>query len=155
MPALASCSTSRVRPDAGGRVFAVVTHVVDGDTIEIRLAGRTEKARLLGVDTPETVHPDKPVGCFGPQASEHTKHLLTPGTRVRIERDMEARDRYGRLLLYVHRADDDLFVNLELVAGGWAVPYPFEPNTTHRQVFADAATSAQRERLGLWGACRG
>ena len=126
---------------------------VDGDTVELRLVGRTERVRLIGVNTPETVHPTKPVECFGPEASAHTKSLLPPGTDVWIERDQEARDRYGRLLAYVWRGADGLFVNLDLVAGGWAVPYPFPPNTAHEQDFATAANSAAQQRMGLWGKC--
>ena len=155
VPAATSCASTRIHPDAGGRVFATVVHAVDGDTVTVRLGGRSETVRLLGVNTPESVHPTKPVECFGPEASAHTKQLLPPGTRVWLERDEEARDRYGRLLAYVHRAVDDVFVNLELVSDGWAVPYPFEPNTTYRQVFADAATAAQQAGLGLWSGCRG
>ena len=155
VPVAASCASTRIHTDAGGRVFATVVHAVDGDTVTVRLGDRTETVRLLGVDTPESVHPRKPVGCFGPEASAHTKQLLPPGTRVWLERDQEGRDRYGRLLAYVHRASDATFVNLELVSDGWAVPYPFEPNITYRSLFADAATAAQRAGLGLWGRCRG
>ena len=129
-------------------------HAVDGDTVVVRLGGRTETVRLLGINTPESVHPRKPVECLGPESSAHTKQLLPPGTRVWLERDEEGRDRYGRLLAYVHR-DDGLFLNLELVADGWAVPYPFEPNTTFSGVFADAADAARRAGLGLWSRCRG
>lgn len=126
---------------------------IDGDTLEIRLGRRTERVRLIGVNTPETVHPTKPVECFGPEASAHTKSLVPPGTDVWLERDTEARDRYGRLLAYVWRSADGLFVNLELVAGGWGVPYPFPPNTTHESDFARAASGAARQDMGLWGKC--
>ena len=78
--------------------------------------GRDERVRLIGIDTPETVDPRKPVQCFGKEASDHTKALLPAGTAVRLERDAEARDRYDRLLAYVYRASDGLFVNLELGA---------------------------------------
>ena len=134
-------------------MHARVTGVVDGDTLRVRLGRHTETVRLIGVDTPETVHPDRPVGCFGPEASAHTKALLPPGTDIRLERDVEARDRYGRLLAYVWRTADGLFVNLELVAGGWAVPYPFPPNTVHERSLAEAAAGASRESMGLWGKC--
>ena len=101
---------------------ATVKKVVDGDTITVRLSGRTETVRLIGVDTPETVHPTKPVECFGPEASAFTKSLLAPGTEVSVVRDAEARDRYGRLLAYVTRLDDGLFVNRAILENGMAVP---------------------------------
>lgn len=126
---------------------------MDGDTVAIRLGSRTEKVRLIGVNTPETVHPTKPIECFGPEASAHTKTLLPPGTDVWLERDVEARDKYGRLLAYVWRATDGLFVNLDLVSGGWAVPYPFPPNTAHESDFAAAANGAAQQDMGLWGKC--
>ena len=130
-----------------------VSRVIDGDTVVVRIAGRSETIRLIGVNTPETHHPTKPVECFGPEASAHTALLLPEGTEVWVERDVESRDRYGRLLGYVHRSADDLFVNLDLVAGGWAVPYPFPPNTTFESRFAEAATAARASSLGLWGRC--
>ena len=136
-------------------MHATVKNVVDGDTIDVRLGSRTETIRLLGIDTPETKHPTKPVECWGPEASAHTAELLPPGSDVWIERDAEARDRYGRLLAYVHRGDDDLFVNMELVAGGWAVPLSIEPNVAHQSSFAEAAMSAESADLGLWGRCHG
>jgi len=105
------------------------------------------------VDTPETVDPDEPVQCFGPEASDHTKTLLPPGTAVHLTRDQEARDRYDRLLAYVYRTEDGLFVNLDLVAGGWGEPYPFAPNLTYQRDFAVAASQARSSGLGLWGAC--
>lgn len=117
------------------------------------MSRRTETIRLIGVNTPETHHPTKPVECFGPEASAHTAALLPSGTDVWVERDTESRDRYGRLLAYVHRSSDSLFVNLDLVAGGWAVPYPFPPNTTYESEFASAANDARASSLGLWGKC--
>ena len=132
---------------------ATVVSVVDGDTLTVRIAGRTETVRLIGIDTPETVHPTKPVECFGPEASARTSALLPKGTRITVVRDVEARDRYGRLLLYVTRASDGLFVNLEMIEGGFALPLSIEPNTAHERDFADAAHRASTARLGLWGAC--
>lgn len=148
-----ACAPLRVSPDHTGRVRGRVSRVIDGDTVVVRIAGRNETIRLIGVNTPETHHPTKPVECFGPEASAHTAALLPSGTDVWVERDVESRDRYGRLLGYVHRSADDLFVNLDLVAGGWAVPYPFPPNTTFESRFAEAATAARASSLGLWGRC--
>jgi micrococcal nuclease len=149
---LAGCSRPAAAGDGG---LATVDHVVDGDTVVVQLNGREETLRLIGVDTPETVDPDTPPECFGPDASDHTKSLLPPGTEVRLTRDVEARDRYDRLLVYLERAGDDLFVNLDLVAGGWADDYPFPPNVAHERDFALAASDARANGLGLWGACGG
>lgn len=121
--------------------------------MKVRIDGEQETVRLIGVDTPETVHPTKGVQCFGPEASDFTKHALAPGTRVRLVRDVEARDRYGRLLAYVYVVDTNAFFNLELVRLGYARPYPFPPNTTHEAEFADAAWEAQRGARGLWRSC--
>lgn len=129
--------------------------MVDGDTIVARIGGHGEEVRLIGIDTPETVHPDRPVECFGPEASEHTKALLPEGTAVTVRRDVEARDVYGRLLLYVWRESDGTFVNLELVANGFARPLSIEPNTAHAGDFVAAARAAERGRLGLWRSCGG
>ncbi|MBM3730286.1 MAG: thermonuclease family protein [Actinobacteria bacterium] len=131
----------------------VVVSVADGDTFDLEMAGERETVRLIGLDTPETKHPTKGVECWGPEASDFTKSLLVPGTRVRLVRDAEARDRYGRLLAYVYLADTNVFVNRELIRLGFARPYPFEPNTIHKATFADAAWEAQGARRGLWSAC--
>lgn len=134
---------------------AVVQRVVDGDTIVVRLGRTRETVRLIGIDTPETVDERKPVQCYGPEASARTKALLPAGTWVALERDTEARDRYGRLLAYVRRAADGLFVNLDLIQGGHAAPMRIEPNTTHAGEFAAAAAAARAAGAGLWGACGG
>ena len=134
---------------------ATVVRVVDGDTIDLRFGGTTERVRLIGIDTPETVKPNTPVQCYGPEASAHTKALLPKGTAVTVERDLEPRDTYGRLLLYVHRASDHLFVNLDLAQGGFARPLTIAPNTAHEADFAAAVAAAQAGKVGLWGACGG
>ena len=86
--------------------------------------------RLIGIDTPETKDPDEPVQCFGPAATEATEALLPRGTPVRLERDAEPRDQYGRLLAYVYRTDG-MFVNLELAEQGLADVLSIAPNTAH------------------------
>jgi micrococcal nuclease len=131
---------------------AVIGHVVDGDTVDVRIRGRTERVRLIGINTPETKDPRRPVECYGPEASALTTLLLPPDTAVRLERDAEARDDYGRLLAYVRRSDG-LFVNLELARQGAAVVLSIRPNTAYAAVIAAAADEARRARRGLWGAC--
>jgi micrococcal nuclease len=134
---------------------AMVVRVVDGDTVVLRFGGRDESVRLLGVDTPETKDPRRPIQCFGKEASPHTTHLLPPGTRVEVARDVEPRDRYGRLLLSVWRARDHLFVNLELAADGYADTLTYPPNLAHTAELTEAVARARQTGRGLWGACDG
>ena len=148
---LAGCT----RPAAATDGIATVTHVVDGDTIDVRIVGRTERVRLIGIDTPETKKPNTPIECYGPEASAYTTTLLPVGTSVRIERDVVGRDDYGRLLGYVHRLDDGLFVNLDIIEHGYAQPLSIPPNTAFAPAFAAAAGAAERNDLGLWAACAG
>lgn len=132
---------------------ATIVRVVDGDTVVVELAGTEEHVRLLGIDTPESVDPRSPVECFGKEAAAHTASLVPPGTKVRLVRDVEARDRYARLLAYVYRADDALFVNLALVAEGFAAPLAYPPNVAHAEELSAAAARARADRRGLWSAC--
>ena len=113
-----SCATRTVRETD----IAIVKRVVDGDTVVLSFSGDDDTVRLIGIDTPETVKPNSPVECFGPEAAERTKFLLPPETKVRVERDIEARDRYGRLLAYLRRVDDGLFINESLITEGFATP---------------------------------
>lgn len=131
---------------------AVVDHVVDGDTVDVRIGGRTERVRLIGINTPETKDPRRPVECYGPEASALTALLLPVGTAVRLERDAEPRDDYGRLLAYVRRSDG-LFINLELARQGAAAVLSIRPNTAYAAVIASATDEARRARRGLWAAC--
>jgi micrococcal nuclease len=133
---------------------ATVVEVVDGDTLVVRIAGQRETARLIGIDTPETKHPTKPVGCYGPEAAAQLAALTPPETRLVLHRDAEARDAYGRLLVYVFRASDGLFVNDSLVADGFADARSIEPNTTHDASLAATESRARAARAGMWGACR-
>ena len=132
----------------------MVVRVVDGDTIDVRVGGTEERVRLIGIDTPETKRPDTPVECFGPEATEFTSSLLPEGTAVDLTRDVVPRDDYGRLLAYVHRVRDGLFVNEALVRDGYAQPYTYPPNVAHADRFVDAARDAEAAGAGLWSACR-
>jgi micrococcal nuclease len=134
---------------------ATVTRVVDGDTVVITIGATTESVRLIGVDTPETVDERKPVQCYGPEASARTAALLPPGTPVRLERDAEARDQYGRLLAYVVRASDGLFINVALVRDGYGTVLVIEPNDAYVAQLRDAEATARAAGAGLWGACGG
>lgn len=141
-------------PGGGTALPATIAGAVDGDTVDLRFAdGHRDRARLLGIDTPETVKPDHPVDCFGPEASDRTKALLPEGTPVLVQRDEEARDRYGRLLVYVWRRADGVFVNRSLVADGYATTLSIAPNTAHQADLSAAAAAARAEGRGLWGRC--
>jgi micrococcal nuclease len=148
---LVSCSSGATTEN---EVLITVLKVVDGDTVDIDIKGNTERVRLIGVNTPETKHLTKPIECFGPEASAYLTQLLPKGTHVRIERDIEARDRYGRMLLYLYRESDNLFINLDLVSHGYGTPMSIEPNTFHRNDFVHAAALAETTNEGLWKACR-
>ena len=130
-----------------------MVEVVDGDTVVVQIADRTERVRLIGIDTPEATGGFLPVECFGDEASAFTRSLLPAGTEVRLTRDVEARDRYDRLLAYVYRAVDGLFVNLEIAANGYAEALVIEPNAIHADAFYGAAARARDQGLGLWDAC--
>jgi micrococcal nuclease len=136
--------------DGGGTGLAKVTRVVDGDTLEVRLDGRSEKVRLIGVDTPESVRPGTPVECYAKAASAETRRLVG-GRRVTLRFDVERRDRYGRLLAYVYR--DGLFVNAALVQRGYARTLTIPPNVEHAGELARLARTARHEGRGLWHAC--
>lgn len=142
-------------PTLDGSYNATIEEVVDGDTIVVNSMGDREHVRMIGIDTPETVHPTKPVGCFGPEASHRTTQLLPVGEQVLLVRDEEIRDRYGRLLAYVYRSSDGLFVNLELVRSGYATAYRFPPNDTLAAQFSRAESQARRAGLGMWSRCKG
>lgn len=136
-----------------GDAAVPVVRVVDGDTIVVRLSGRNERVRLIGIDTPESVKPNTPVQCFALEASARTKALLPAGAPVKLVRDVELRDRYGRLLAYVYRATDNLFVNLSLATEGYAVAYTYPPNVAHADEFVAAAAEARDAGRGLWSRC--
>lgn len=148
-----SADSATTDSDAALEANAVVEHVVDGDTIDVLIDGREERVRLIGIDTPETKKPNSPVECYGPEASAFTETMLPPGTEVYIERDTVGRDDYGRLLGYVYRAVDAMFVNAEIVRQGFAQPLSIAPNTVHASQFVDAARSAESDDLGLWAVC--
>ncbi len=132
------------------RVQAVVTRVVDGDTVEVEIDGREEDVRYIGVDTPETVKEDEAVQCFGPKASDFN-HRFVEGRRVTLVFDAERRDQYGRLLAYVYVGGK--MVNEELLRRGLARTLEIAPNDTHAERFAELEDEAGRLGRGLWKAC--
>jgi micrococcal nuclease len=147
-----------VRPVGGGdgeeapAGDGMVTRVVDGDTVHVRVAGEDETVRYIGVDTPESVKPGTPVECFAKAASAANERLVG-GQRVRMSYDAERRDRYGRLLAYVYRTRDGAFVNAELVRQGYARTLTIPPNVRFAERFSALARDAREARRGLWRAC--
>jgi micrococcal nuclease len=136
------------RGESSQSVFVV--KAVDGDTIDVRIGDRTDTVRLLGVDTPETHHPTKPVQCFGPEAAAFTKRRLE-GRTVELEDDVEPRDVYDRRLAYVH-VDGHRF-NDELLQKGYARLLVIPPNGSHARSMLGEELQAKRDGVGLWGEC--
>jgi len=126
-----------------------VTRVVDGDTIEIEGG---IKVRYIGIDTPETVHPDKGVQCFGSQASNKNRELVE-GKNIRLEEDISQTDKYGRLLRYVYIGE--IFVNDYLVRNGFAYTSSYPPDVKYQAQFGQAQQEARENNRGLWSACAG
>jgi micrococcal nuclease len=135
-----------------GERTAKVLRVVDGDTIIVRvLGGRVERVRYIGVDTPESVKPDAPVECFGPEAKSFNRKLVD-GEKVRLVPDREAEDRFGRTLAFVYVGG--LLVNAELLREGYARTIEIPPNTSRAAEFDRLQSVAMRTSKGLWKACR-
>lgn len=132
-----------------------IIKVVDGDTLTIDLNGKSETIRLIGMNTPETVDPRKPVECFGIQASNMAKELLT-GKRVYIEMDptQGERDKYGRLLAYAYR-EDGFFFNKSMILSGYAYEYTYDIPYKYQNEFKLAQKDAETNQRGLWapGVC--
>ena len=134
---------------------ATMISVVDGDTIDVNIGGHRERVRLIGIDTPETKKPDTPVQCYGPEATRFTKSLLPADEALHLERDVVARDDFGRLLAYVYLAGDGKFLNLTIIRNGYARPLTIPPNIAHADEFVAASRAAQGDNIGLWAGCTG
>ncbi len=146
----AEIKNDEIQPTKEEKLLAslfLVTRVIDGDTIEIEGG---QKVRYIGIDTPETVDPRKPVQCFGVEASNRNKQLVD-GKRVRLEKDISETDKYGRLLRYVYI--DNIFVNLALVQGGFAYSSTYPPDVKYQNQFLEAERLAREQKIGLWSAC--
>jgi endonuclease YncB( thermonuclease family) len=159
---LASCSyasltdtVSRVSeltaPSNPAYETAIVTRVVDGDTIVANINGTEYKVRYIGMDTPETVDPRKPVQFMGKEASAKNKELVD-GRTVKLEKDVSNTDRYGRLLRYVYVEQNGqwIMVNAELVKLGFAQVATYPPDVKYQSMFLDLQRQAKEQNLGLW-----
>jgi micrococcal nuclease len=124
--------------------------VVDGDTIDVELAGTTVRVRYIGVDTAETVDPRRPVGCFGQEASDFNKALVDD-RQVELEKDISETDSFGRLLRYVNVGGE--MVNEVLVREGYAQVATYPPDVKYVDRFLAAQREAREADRGLWGAC--
>jgi micrococcal nuclease len=126
---------------------ATVARVIDGDTVEL---GNGERVRYIGIDTPETVHPEKPVECYGPEATERNRELVE-GKSVELLGDGPDRDGFGRLLRFVFV--DGTFVNAELVWEGFAHASSYGDETRFDQTLVQLERSARESNRGLWATC--
>lgn len=139
---------------------AMVTRTVDGDTLHAKLDGETDEVtvRLLGINTPESVDPRRPVECFGKEASHHAQELLQ-GKRIRLEADPEAdeRDKYGRILRKVVMEDGVVF-NTLMVEQGYAYAYTsFPMDAAYKRELKNLEEEARLAKRGLWAdnTCKG
>lgn len=143
-----SDNTSSDNSNISSELYKVV-RVVDGDTLIIDYNGTEERVRLIGVDTPESVHPDKEKNTeFGTTASNFSKDLLTD-KYVKIELDVQERDQYGRLLAYIYL--DDVMVNKLLLQEGYAKVATYPPNVKYVDDFTAIQEEARNNKKGLWG----
>ncbi len=126
-----------------------IASVVDGDTIKLT-DGRT--LRYIGIDTPETVDPRRPVQCFGKEASDYNKILVT-GKTVYLEKDVSDTDRYGRLLRYVYLQSGEM-VNEMLVREGYAHSSAYPPDIKYQDQLDTLEQQAREKNIGLWGSCQ-
>ena len=146
--------------EAGNQDFvpAVIVRAVDGDTAVVKVDGQEKRVRFLGVDTPETVHPNKPVQFYGKEASNFTKESLN-GRRVWLEYDSNPQDRYGRHLAYIWLKNPatvnestmrESMFNAKLLLGGYAKVMIIKPNKRYEAEFKKFQEEAKRARLGVW-----
>ncbi len=144
-----SATTSPIKLDRQNIVK--VTRVIDGDTIVVE---GSIKVRYIGVDTPETVDPRRPVGCFGKEASNFNKQLVE-GKMVRLEKDVSETDKFGRLLRYVYLQTDngEIFVNDTLARQGYAMVKTYPPDVKYQDQFLQAQQEARQNNRGLWSKC--
>ena len=139
------------------QLYGRVTKVTDGDTITVEIGGRSTPVRLIGVDTPETVAPDQPIGCYGLRASEYAKQILTKRiVRRDIPRICDSEDAYGRTLAYVYLdtngdGEYEHLYNEDLIELGLARTTTF--SHAHRREFERLREAAEERGAGLWAVC--
>lgn len=151
----------KVAPNQGNSTFteAIVTRVIDGDTLHVTVNKKKYKLRMVGVDTPETVHPKKPVEFYGKEASNYTKAQLT-NKKVYLQKDVTDTDKYGRLLRYVWLSKPSnnptkqevmtKMFNAQLVKNGYANVYTYPPDVKYIPIFRELEQQARKNNVGLW-----
>lgn len=158
LPAAKSSTQTGAPAMPSDLTFAVVLQTIDGDTVDVSFNGAKERIRLIGIDTPETKHPSKPVECFGREASARASELMPIGQDVLLEFDptQGESDQYDRLLAFVWLPDGRM-INYELVAGGYAFEYTYNIPYKYQTQFQEAEQSARTQQRGLWAptACNG
>lgn len=151
-------NTSAEKTNKSNLISAKIISIIDGDTIEVDLNGKSEKVRFIGVDTPETKHPNKPIQPYGKEASDFTTQELT-GKTVYLEMDTTQRDNYGRLLAYIWleqpMSNDDKEIrnkmfNAKLLLNGYAQILTIPPNIKYVDNFTKYQTESRNSKLGLW-----
>ena len=154
--AAAGCGGDDAPASAAAAAEGRVVRVVDGDTAILRLDGDDRRVRLLGVDAPESVTPDRPVECYGPQAAAAARRLMPQGAAVLVATDptQGAEDRFGRLLAEVTAGDADGTVNVALVRAGAAEVFRGDGRGRLQPALRAAEREARNARRGLWGSCR-
>ncbi|MFT5356696.1 MAG: micrococcal nuclease [Polyangiales bacterium] len=134
--------------DLGPGETVTVVHITDGDTVVIMRGGQPDRLRLIGIDTPETAQSPRGEEPFANEATEALR-LLLRNTEVTLRLDVGERDRFGRLLGYIH-SSDGTFVNAEMVRRGWARPVTVPPNVHFADEFARLAQEAREAGRGIW-----
>ena len=154
-PRISDSLTSKTEFDVQGietkREEARVTRVVDGDTVEVLLNDKKQKVRVIGINTPETVDPRRPVQCFGKEASNYAKEILT-GQNVSLESDSTQADHdsYGRLLRYIWVDNDKTDFGQKMIANGYAYEYTYDLPYKYQAEYKNAQNLAREEKRGLW-----
>jgi endonuclease YncB( thermonuclease family) len=144
-----SCATPSLAPTSSPAPEAqiTVTRVIDGDTIEVNIAGTIYKVRYIGIDAPE-LDDKRPEYCALAQEATRCNRQLVEGKTVRLEKDISETDKYERLLRYVYV--DDIFVNAELVRQGLAWAKTYEPDTKYQGILEKAEAEARQDKTGIW-----
>jgi len=129
---------------------AELVRVVDGDTVVVNLAGKEEKIRIIGINTPESVKPHSPVECFGKEAAEHITELLSQKKVLKIETDptQDTRDRHGRLLAHIFI--DEVNIAEHMISDGYAYEYTYRDPYIYQTQYKDVENQARRLEKGLW-----
>ena len=149
-PSITPAITQQITIDESPSELYLVTKVVDGDTIVVSREGIRETIRLIGINTPESVDPRRPVECFAQEASSKAKEILA-NKYVHLKEDPSqgSRDKYNRLLRYVHTSEG-LFFNHWMIKNGYAFEYTYDDPYKYANFFKSAEREAQRQKLGLW-----